>query len=144
MEEKKMIKDNNKKTSKVNPTNKAYMNSYDWNYLVLEAVDYVEQNFSSPAESSDSWKHFKGFCSLRGLNWRVIKKMVEYSIAQSLNSEADLIGHEAFRPFELKTDKIDETTTMNVLTKKEPLEISFDFNDQSPKEFNLTAEDFNW
>jgi len=135
-----MLKDN-KKTSKVNPTNRAYMGSYDWNYLVLEAVDYIEQNFSSPTDSSDSWKHFEIFCSLRGLNWRVIKKMIEYTIAQPLNSEADLIRHEAVRPLELKTDNIDET--MNVLTKKEPLEISFDFNDKSPKEFIITAEDIN-
>ena len=116
-----MLKDNEKKR-KTNPNNKAYMNSYDWNYTVLELVDYIEENLSSKTESDDNWKYFKMFCSLRGLNWRVIKKMIEFSVVQAFNSEADIIQHESFKSLESKTDTINETmksTVSNKIVKEE-------------------------
>lgn len=121
-----MIKDNCTKR-KTNPYSRAYMNSYEWNYMVLELVDYIEENLSQEEKGDDSWKNFKMFCSLRSLNWRVIRKMIEYTIALALNSEADLIGHEAFRPLESGNDAANETPSSVVESKQEPLVINLTF-----------------
>jgi hypothetical protein len=102
IEEKDMLKHNEKKRN-IKPNNKAYMSSYDWNYLVLEIVDYIENNLSGQQDGEDSWKNFQSFCSLKYLNWRVIKKMIEYSLNQAFINEWDLIGHEAFKPLEIET-----------------------------------------
>ncbi len=107
------------------PNSRAYMNSYEWNYMVLELVDYIEENLSSKTESDDNWKYFKAFCSLKCLNWRVIKKMIEYSVVQSFQSEADIIQHEAFKSLELKTEITGEKLTPVVPPKKEPIDFSF-------------------
>lgn len=118
-----MLKDNGKKR-KTNPNNKAYMNSYEWNYMVLELVDYIEENLSSKTEGDDNWKYFKEYCLLKYLNWRVIKKMIEYSVVQVFTSEADLTNYEGFKSLELKTELTLETLTPVVSPKGKPIDLS--------------------
>ena len=118
-----MLKDNEKKR-KTNPNNKAYMNSYEWNYMVLELVDYIEEKLSLQGENDDDWKYFKEYCSLKYLNWRVIKKMIEYSVVQVFTSEAELTSYEGFKPLELKTEITLETLTPVVSPKEKPLDLS--------------------
>lgn len=88
----------------VNPNKKrqrAYMNSYEWNYLVLEIVDYLENRLvqieSGDSPDTDSWKNFKDYCSEHNLNWRVIRKMIEFSINTPFESERELANHELFK-----------------------------------------------
>lgn len=116
-----MLKDNEKKR-KTNPYSRAYMNSYEWNYMVLELVDYIEEKLSSQGENDDNWKYFKEYCSLKYLNWRVIKKMIEYTVVQVFTSEADLTSYEGFKPLELKTEITLETLTPVVSPKEKPLD----------------------
>lgn len=123
-----MIKDNVMKR-KTNPNNKAYMNSYDWNYMVLDLVDYIEERLSSKINGDDEWKYFKDYCSLKYLNWRVIKKMIEYSVVQVFNSEADLIKCETFKPLDLKNDSDNEMKTTGSAPKKKVDEFNFDFDE---------------
>ena len=118
-----MLKDNEKKR-KTNPYSRAYMNSYEWNYMVLELVDYIEEKLSSQGENDDNWKYFKEYCSLKYLNWRVIKKMIEYTVVQVFTSEADLTSYEGFKPLELKTEITVETLTPVVSPKEKPLDLS--------------------
>jgi hypothetical protein len=100
MEEKVMLKRNERKKS-FNQCNKAYMSSYDWNYMVLDLVDYIESNLSSAAISRggsvDEWKYSKEFCLEKGLNWRAIKKMIECTVCQVFDCEADLANYEEFK-----------------------------------------------
>jgi len=120
-----MIKDNVMKR-KTNPNNKAYMNSYDWNYMVLDLVDYIEERLSSKKNGDDEWEYFKDYCSLKNLNWRVIKKMIEYSVVQVFNSEADLIKCETFKPLDLKNDSDNEMKTTVSAPKKNVAEFNFE------------------
>ena len=91
---------------------KDYMNSYHWNYITLELVDYIETKLKSVTDtttkdgSKDDWRYFKEFCKDRGLNWRVIRKMMEFAVGQAFNSEEDMTKHEAFRS--LKNDDCKE------------------------------------
>jgi len=77
-----------------------YMNSYHWNYLVLELVDYIEEKIkeekSHPERKphKNPWLYFIMFCHERGLNRSVIRKMIEFSVGVSFECEADLIRHE--------------------------------------------------
>ena len=95
-----MLKRNERKKS-FNQCNKAYMSSYDWNYMVLDLVDYIESNLSSAAISRggsvDEWKYSKEFCLEKGLNWRAIKKMIEFTVCQVFDCEADLANYEEFK-----------------------------------------------
>lgn len=118
-----MLKDNEKKR-KTNPYSRAYMNSYEWNYMVLELVDYVEEKLSSETDRDDNWKYFKEYCSLKYLNWRVIKKMIEYTVVQVFTSESELTSYEGFKPIELKTEITLETLTPVVSPKEKPLDLS--------------------
>jgi len=126
-----MLNDNGKKR-KTNPNNKAYMNSYEWNYMVLDLVDYIEEHLSSKTESDDDWKYFKEYCSLKYLNWRVIKKMIEYSVVQVFTSEADLTSYEGFKSLEISTDSISEKTEAPVTQK----ELDFDLKTSKPLKKN--------
>ena len=118
-----MLKDNEKKR-KTNPYSRAYMNSYEWNYMVLELVDYIEEKLSSQGENDDNWKYFKEYCSLKYLNWKVIKKMIEYTVVQVFTSESELTSYEGFKPIELKTEITLETLTPVVSPKEKPLDLS--------------------
>jgi hypothetical protein len=126
-----MLKDNEKKR-KTNPYSRAYMNSYEWNYMVLELVDYIEEKLSSQGENDDNWKYFKEYCSLKYLNWRVIKKMIEYSVVQVFTSEADLTSYEGFKSLEISTDSISEKTEAPVTQK----ELDFDLKTSKPLKKN--------
>lgn len=117
------------------------MSGYEWNYTVLELVDYIEENLSSKTDSDDNWKHFKMFCSLRGLNWRVLKKMIEYSVVQPFNSEADIIQHEAFKSLELKTETTGETIVPAVAERENPLDINFLDYEPMEKKVSKKEED---
>ena len=134
-----MLKDNEKKR-KTNPNNKAYMNSYEWNYMVLELVDYIEEHLSSETDRDDNWKYFKEYCLLKYLNWRVIKKMIEYSVVQVFASEADLTSYEGFKSLELKTEITVETLTPVVSPKGKPLDLSC-LDDEPVKKKVLKKED---
>ena len=103
------------------------MNSYEWNYMVLELVDYIEENSSQGEAANDSWKYFKMFCSLKGLNWRVTRKMIEYTIGQPFNSETDLAENEAFRRLESGNEAVDEIPSPAVESKQKEFSIDFDF-----------------
>jgi hypothetical protein len=88
-----------KNTRKTN--NRAYMSSYDWNYMVLEIVDYLENKLSTTKEdNSDKWINFKKYCSENNLNWRVIKKMIEFSVVEVFDSETDLANFGEFKALE--------------------------------------------
>ncbi|MCK9390690.1 MAG: hypothetical protein M0Q01_03880 [Syntrophales bacterium] len=82
---------------------KDYMNSYHWNYMVLELADFIENKLKAATTTTaqdgtnNKWGYFMEFCSDRGLNRRVFRKMIEYSVGQAFDSEADLINHEQFR-----------------------------------------------
>ena len=77
------------------------MSSYAWNYMVLEIVDYLENNLSITKEDNcDKWINFKKYCSENNLNWRVIKKMIEFSVAEVFESEADLANYREFKALE--------------------------------------------
>lgn len=133
-----MLKDNGNKR-KINPNNKAYMNSYDWNYMVLEIVDHIEERLSSETDRDDNWKYFKEYCSLKYLNWRVIKKMIEFSVVQVFTSEADLISYEGFKSLEISTDSISEKAEAPVAKK----EVDFDFLEISPKKSVNSNDGYN-
>ena len=126
-----MLKDNEKKR-KTNPNNKAYMNSYEWNYMVLELVDYIEEKLSFQGENDDDWKYFKEYCSLKYLNWRVIKKMIEYSVVQVFTSEAELTSYEGFKSLEIANDSMNEKTKAPVIQK----ELDFDLKMAKPVKKN--------
>ena len=117
-----MLKDNEKKR-KTNPYSRAYMNSYEWNYMVLELVDYIEEKLSSQGENDDNWKYFKEYCSLKYLNWRVIKKMIEYTVVQVFTSEADLTSYEGFKSLEIATDSMNEKTEAPVVQKESDFDL---------------------
>jgi hypothetical protein len=89
----------NVKTNKKSP--RAYMSSYEWNYLVLDIVDYLEQRLakieSGDNPDTDLWKNFKDYCSEHNLNWRVTIKMIEFSINTPFESERELANHESFK-----------------------------------------------
>jgi len=92
--------------------------------MVLELVDYVEEKLSSETDRDDNWKYFKEYCSLKYLNWRVIKKMIEYTVVQVFTSESELTSYEGFKPLELKTEITLETLTPVVSPKGKPLDLS--------------------
>lgn len=116
---KKETKDKVKNTSPNKKSPRVYMNSYEWNYMVLEIVDYLEMRFaeieSGNGSDTDPWKNFKDYCSKHDLNWRVIRKMIEFSINTPFESERELASHESFKALE-KAD--DEPVT--VLETKRP------------------------
>jgi hypothetical protein len=95
---------------------KDYMNSYFWNYMTLELVDYIEINLKSAAATAgqngtkNKWRYFMQFCAERGLNRRVIRKMIEFSVGQSFECEADLANNEAFRSLKNGECKIPPAT----------------------------------
>jgi len=100
----KKMKDNEKNTNSNKKNSRAYMNSYEWNYMVLEIVDYLEGRFAEdmgygddPDHVSDPWKNLKSYCLQKNLNWRVIRKMIEFSINAPFESEMELANHESFR-----------------------------------------------
>jgi len=128
-----MLKKENKDKVKDNKTNKkitrAYMNSYEWNYRVLDIVDYLETRFaeieSSNNPGSDPWKNFKDYCSQHDFNWRVIRKMIEFSINTPFESEMELANHESFKSLE----KIeDEPVTVLETKRPEPAKKEALFN----------------
>jgi len=88
----------------INPNKKSprtYMNSYEWNYMVLDIVDYLETRFaeieSGDSPDTDPWKNFQDYCSQQNLNWRVIRKMIEFSINTPFESERELANYESFK-----------------------------------------------
>ena len=117
-----MLKDNEKKR-KTNPYSRAYMNSYEWNYMVLELVDYIEEKLSSETDRGDNWKYFKEYCSLKYLNWRVIKKMIEYTVVQVFTSESELTSYEGFKSLEIATDSMNEKTEAPVVQKESDFDL---------------------
>ena len=111
-EKKKTEKVESKNTRKTD--NRTYMRSYEWNYMVLEIVDYIENNLSTTKEdNSDKWINFKKYCSENNLNWRVIKKMIEFSVVEVFDSEADLANFGEFKPLEkeMSTEPAKDTTS---------------------------------
>jgi len=90
------------------PYSRAYMSSYEWTYRVLDIVDYVEYGLPSKKENDSRWKLLKEYCAQYDLNWMVIKKMIEYTVAEDFDSEADLIECEDFKPLRLRKDRIIE------------------------------------
>jgi len=92
----------NTSTNKKSP--RTYMYSYEWNYMVLDIVDYLEnrptQIESSNNPDTDSWNNFKDYCSQHDKNWRVIRKMIEFSINTPFESERELASHESFKSLE--------------------------------------------
>lgn len=98
-------KEVSKKTIK--PYSRAYMSSYEWTYLTLDIVDYIENNLSLKKDSDD-WRLFQEYCAKNNLNWRVIRKMIGFTVAEKFNSEEDLIKCEDFQPLELRQDRIVE------------------------------------
>ncbi len=99
------------------------MNSYEWNYMVLELVDYIEEKLSFQGENDDDWKYFKEYCSLKYLNWRVIKKMIEYSVVQVFTSEAELTSYEGFKSLEIANDSMNEKTEAPVVQKESDIDL---------------------
>lgn len=157
-----MLKDNEKKR-KTNPYSRAYMNSYEWNYMVLELVDYIEEKLSSQGENDDNWKYFKEYCSLKYLNWRVIKKMIEYTVVQVFTSEAELTSYEGFKSLEIANDSVSEKTEAPVVQEEsdfdlkmskplkkntpkkqeECVDMNFDFEEIPPKKKVSTDDGYN-
>ncbi len=90
------------------PYSRAYMSSYEWTYRVLDIVDYVEYGLPSKKENDSRWKLLKEYCAQYDLNWMVIKKMIEYTVAEDFDSEAELIECEDFKPLRLRKDRIIE------------------------------------
>jgi len=97
-------KDVSKKTMK--PYLRAYMSSYEWTYTVLDLVDFIEINLSSKKEGDDGWKLFQKYCAKNSLNWRVIQKMIEFTVAETFDSEEELIKCEDFKALKLRQDRI--------------------------------------
>jgi len=108
----------------IKPYSRAYMSSYDWTYTVLDIVDFIEINLSSKKEGDDGWKLFQDYCVKNNLNWRVIRKMIGFTVAEKFNSEEELIQCEDFKPLELRQDRIIEDT-----------------NNKEEKVFNFSEED---
>lgn len=100
----KKTKDLEKNTNPNKKSTRTYMNSYEWNYMVLDIVDYLENKLtqieSSDNPDTDLWTNFKDYCSHHNLNWRVTKKMIEFSINIPFESERELANHELFKPLE--------------------------------------------
>ena len=92
----------------IKPYSRAYMSSYEWTYRVLCIADHIENNLSSKKDGDDGWKLFQEYCAENNLNWRVIKKMIEFTVAEAFNSEEELIKCEDFKPLELREDRIIE------------------------------------
>lgn len=88
------------------PYSRAYMSSYDWTYTVLELVDFIESNLSLKKENDDDWKLLQDYCTKNNLNWRVIKKMIGFTVLEKFNSEEELIKCEDFQPLELRKDEV--------------------------------------
>jgi len=81
---------------------RAYMDSFEWNYFVLELIDFLEEKLFDdrvvePADI-DPLLNFKTFCESRQRNWKVIRKMIEYFVNTSFESEMELVKHEVFKP----------------------------------------------
>lgn len=101
----------NHQKQKGNQHMKAYMNSFEFNYRVLDLVDYVESKLTpvqqekgivvyeekDPDNSDDPWANFKDYCKEKNLNWKVIKKMIEYYVDTSFKSEVELVHNNAFK-----------------------------------------------
>lgn len=98
------------------PYSRAYMSSYDWTYTVLELVDFIESNLSLKKEGDDDWKLFQDYCTKNNLNWRVIKKMICFTVVEKFNSEEELIKYEDFQPLELRKDEfnVDKNTEKGI------------------------------
>ena len=109
----KKTKDNEKNISTNKKRTRVYMNSYEWNYMVLEIVDYLESRFAAEIEYgddhlSDPWKHFRDYCLQHDLNWRVIRKMIEFSINAPFESEMEMANHESFKSLVKVEDEPEE------------------------------------
>jgi hypothetical protein len=126
---------------------KDYMSSFQWNYLVLELVDFIEIKLKDATATTEQrgknhkWRYFMEFCAERGLNRRVIKKMIEFSVSQAFDCEADLANHEKFRSLKIGDSKTMLTTAngdakITTTAKNAPIpgadlnfdSIDFDFN----------------
>lgn len=105
-----------KKTTIINKNNKSYMSSYEWNYRVLDIIDYLE---NSSIENIDKWYNFKNYCVDNKLNWRVMKKMIEYSVNHYFESEEELMNFEYFKPLS------EETNLERIKRKKENIELTY-------------------
>jgi hypothetical protein len=116
---KKETKDKVKNTNPNKKSPRAYMNSYEWNYMVLDIVDYLETRFaeieSCDNPDTDPWKNFQDYCSQHDLNWKVIRKMIEFSINTPFESEREMASHESFRALEKIEDEL-----VTVLKTKRP------------------------
>jgi len=82
---------------------------------------YLETRFaeieSGDSPDNDPWNNFKDYCSQHDLNWRVIRKMIEFSINTPFESERELANHESFKSLE----KIeDEPVTVLETKRTEP------------------------
>lgn len=97
---------------------RAYMSSYEWNYMTLDIVDYIEINLSSKKDGDDGWKLFREYCESKNFNWRVIKKMMEFTVVKVFDSEEELIKCEDFKPLELRQDIIGEEKSSEVIENK--------------------------
>jgi hypothetical protein len=126
--QKKTEKKQSEKTKKVRNYYRAYMSSYEWNFMVLEIVDYLEETLFDEngnvieSISSDPWFNFKTYCQSQHLNWKVLKKMIGHSVTTHFKSEMDLARHEAFKAIEenyatLPAEK-DEDTSVPIETKE--------------------------
>jgi hypothetical protein len=157
MKEMIMIKKADKKKS-FNRCEKAYMSSYDWNYMVLDIVDYIQSNLSSTGENEgittfrglselsqgkrdlvdikkdlsipdttvqkgkvDEWKYFKKYCATRSLNWRVIRKMIEYTTCESFDCEANIANYKEFKAL----TKEECLVAVQVVKKSDGTEVEF-------------------
>lgn len=146
-----MLSIKKKSEKQMKPNSRSYMNSYEWNYMVLDIVDYIEINLSSKKDSDDRWKLFQEYCAKNNLNWRVIKKMVEFTVAETFKSEEELIKCEDFKPLELRKDFIGEEEKVSALTeedspdiikktvKKKSAEKLFDFTEEDLACLNNTT-----
>jgi len=92
------------------PYSRAYMSSYEWTYRVLDIVDYIENGLPSKREKDNRWSLLQEYCAQYDLNWMVIKKMIEYTVAECFDSEVELIKCEDFKPLGSRKDRILEDT----------------------------------
>lgn len=103
---------------------RSYMGSYEWNYRVLDIVDYIESN---EKYVEDKWLRLKNYCSNNNLNWKVIRKMIEYTVNHYFESEEELMNFEYFK--RLTKESNVEPEIISVEKKNKPkllLENEFD------------------
>ena len=84
------------------------MDSCEWNYVMLDLVDYLQEKLNelhytarmttSSKNRSDPWENFWVYCSREKLNWRVNMKMIEYTVYESFESVTQMAYYKAFWP----------------------------------------------